>query len=57
MDAETDVLENLEQRDKQLMGTLLKMPPKQIVTIQQLADELYLSPPTVSNLLKNRKLL
>ena len=35
------------------MGKLLKMKPGEVLTLQQLADSLYLSPPTVSNLLKN----
>ena len=44
---------DLENRNKQLMGKLLKMKPGEVLTLQQLADSLYLSPPTVSNLLKN----
>ena len=44
---------DLENRDKQLMGKLLKMRPGEVLTLQNLADSLYLSPPTVSNLLKN----
>lgn len=44
---------DLDNRNKQLMGKLLKMKPKDVATLQQLADSLYLSPPTVSNLLKN----
>ena len=35
------------------MGKLLKMRPGEVLTLQNLADSLYLSPPTVSNLLKN----
>jgi activator of the mannose operon (transcriptional antiterminator) len=43
---------DFENRNIQLMGKLLKMKPGEVVTLQQLADSLYLSPPTVSNLLK-----
>jgi activator of the mannose operon (transcriptional antiterminator) len=43
---------DFENRNIQLMGKLLKMKPVEVVTLQQLADSLYLSPPTVSNLLK-----
>lgn len=48
-----DSAEDLDNRKKQLMGKLLKMKPGEVLTLQQLADSLYLSPPTVSNLLKN----
>lgn len=44
---------DLDNREKQLIGKLLKLKPGAAVTLQQLADSLYLSPPTVSNLLKN----
>jgi len=43
---------DFDNRNIQLMGKLLKMKPGEVVTLQQLADSLYLSPPTVSNLLK-----
>ncbi len=48
-----DPARDLENRNKQLMGKLLKMKQGEVLTLQQLADSLYLSPPTVSNLLKN----
>lgn len=44
---------DFDNRNIQLMGKLLKMKPGEVVTLQQLADSLYLSPPTVSNLLKD----
>jgi len=44
---------DLDNRNIQLIGKLLKMKPGEVVTLQQLADSLYLSPPTVSNLLKD----
>ncbi|MFT4004518.1 MAG: PTS sugar transporter subunit IIA [Lacrimispora sp.] len=49
----SDPTENADNRRKQLMGKLLKLKPGEVMTLQQLADSLYLSPPTVSNLLKD----
>lgn len=43
---------NLDNQNKQLIGKLLRMKPGEITTLQQLADSLYLSSPTVSNLIK-----
>lgn len=42
-----------DNRNKQLIGKLLKMKPREVTTLQQLADSLYLSPPTVGRLLKD----
>ena len=50
---QSDPTENSDNRRKQLMGKLLKLKPGEVMTLQQLADSLYLSPPTVSNLLKD----
>ena len=41
-----------DNRNKQLIGKLLKLKPGEITTLKQLADSLYLSPPTVGNLLR-----
>ncbi len=41
-----------DNRNKQLIGKLLKLKPGETTTLQQLADSLYLSPPTVGGLLK-----
>ena len=44
---------NLEDsRGRQLIGKLLKLKPGETTTLRQLADSLYLSPPTVGGLLK-----
>lgn len=43
----------LDNRDKQLIGKLLKLKPGETVTLQQLSDSLYLSAPTVGRLLKD----
>ncbi|MGN0372714.1 MAG: BglG family transcription antiterminator [Enterocloster sp.] len=43
----------LDNRNKQLIGKLLKMKPGETTTLQQLADSLYLSAPTVGRLLKD----
>ena len=51
-EAEVDVLADLADRDHQLLGKLLRLKSGELVTIQRLADSLYLSPPTVANLLK-----
>ena len=42
-----------DSRNKQLIGKLLKLKPGETTTLQQLADSLYLSPPTVGGLLKD----
>ena len=42
-----------DSRNKQLIGKLLKLKPGEITTLQQLADSLYLSPPTVGGLLRD----
>lgn len=42
----------LDNRNKQLIGILLKLKAGQATTLQQLADSLYLSAPTVSRQLK-----
>lgn len=49
---DTDFSADLENRNRQLTGKLLKLKPGEIITIQQLAESLYLSPPTVANMLK-----
>ncbi|MGL5436550.1 MAG: BglG family transcription antiterminator [Lachnospiraceae bacterium] len=41
-----------EGRNRQLLGKLLRLKSGEIITMQRLADSLYLSPPTVSNILK-----
>lgn len=41
-----------ESRHKQLIGKLLKLKPDEVTTLQQLAHDLYLSPPTVGGLLR-----
>lgn len=43
----------LDDRNKQLIGKLLKLKPGEVTTLQQLGDSLYLSPPTVGKLLKD----
>lgn len=48
----TDLSADLENRNKQLTGKLLKLKPGEIITLQRLADSLYLSPPTVASMLK-----
>lgn len=47
-----DFCEELENRNRQLTGKLLKLKPGEIITICQLAESLYLSPPTVAGMLK-----
>lgn len=47
-----DVMAGQEQRSLQLLGKLLRLKSGEIVTILQLAESLYLSPPTVTNILK-----
>ena len=42
----------LDGSNKQLIGKLLKLKPGEITTLQQLAESLYLSAPTVGRLLK-----
>lgn len=42
-----------DSRNKQLIGKLLKLKPGELTTLQQLADSLYLSPPTVGGLLRD----
>lgn len=42
----------LDNSNKQLIGKLLKLKPGEITTLQQLAESLYLSAPTVGKLLK-----
>ena len=42
-----------DSRNKQRIGKLLKLKPGEITTLQQLADSLYLSPPTVGGLLRD----
>jgi transcriptional antiterminator/mannitol/fructose-specific phosphotransferase system IIA component (Ntr-type) len=48
----TDLSADLENRNRQLTGKLLKLKPGEIITLQRLADSLYLSPPTVASMLK-----
>lgn len=48
VDARTD----LDARNNQLIGKLLKLNPGEITTISQIAESLYLSPPTVAGLIK-----
>lgn len=43
----------LDNRNKQLIGKLLKLGAGEITTLQQLSDSLYLSPPTVGRLIKD----
>lgn len=43
----------LDNRDKQMIGKLLKLKPGETTTLQLLADSLYLSAPTVGRLLKD----
>lgn len=43
----------LDNRNKQLIGKLLKLKAGEITTLQQLSDSLYLSPPTVGRLVKD----
>ncbi|MEY8351988.1 PTS sugar transporter subunit IIA [Lachnospiraceae bacterium 54-53] len=47
-----DISADLENRNRQLTGKLLKLKPGEIITIQQLGESLYLSPPTVAGMLK-----
>lgn len=47
-----DISADLENRNRQLTGKLLKLKPGEIITLQRLADSLYLSPPTVASMLK-----
>ncbi len=49
---DSDFCEELENRNRQLTGKLLKLKPDEIITICQLAESLYLSPPTVTSMLK-----
>ena len=49
---DTDFSEELENRNRQLTGKLLKLKPGETITISQLAESLYLSPPTVASMLK-----
>lgn len=42
----------LDNSSKQLIGKLLKLKSGEITTLQQLADSLYLSPPTVGKILR-----
>lgn len=39
-------------RDRQLIGKLLRLKSGEIITLQQLAESLYLSPPTAANMLR-----
>lgn len=48
-----DSVARLDNRNKQLIGKLLKLKPGETTTLQQLADSLYLSAPTVGGLLKD----
>lgn len=48
-----DSAARLDNRNKQLIGKLLKLKPGETTTLQQLADSLYLSAPTVGGLLKD----
>lgn len=50
--SKTDLFADLENRNRQLTGKLLKLKPGEIITLQRLADSLYLSPPTVASMLK-----
>lgn len=43
----------LDNRDKQLIGKLLKLKPGETTTLQQLSESLYLSAPTVGRLMKD----
>lgn len=43
----------LDDRNKRLIGKLLKLKPGRTTTLQQLADSLYLSAPTVGRLIKD----
>lgn len=47
-----DFSSDIENRRRQLTGKMLKLKPGEIITLQQLADGLYLSPPTVASMLK-----
>lgn len=49
---DTDFNEEFENRNRQLTGKLLKLKPGETITICQLAESLYLSPPTVTSMLK-----
>ncbi|GEM_PF-87570 len=51
-EAYTAVPDTFEGRNKQMLGRLLRLKSGEIVTMQQLADSLYLSPPTVANILR-----
>lgn len=47
-----DISADMESRNQQLTGKLLKLKPGEIITMQQLGDSLYLSPPTVAGMLR-----
>lgn len=47
-----DVVTDLDARNNQLIGKLLKLNTGEITTISQIADSLYLSPPTAAGLMK-----
>ncbi|WP_077610940.1 BglG family transcription antiterminator [Clostridium sp. Marseille-P2415] len=49
---DTDFSAAMDNRNRQLTGKLLKLKPGEIITMQKLAESLYLSPPTVANMLK-----
>ena len=48
-----DVVADLDARNNQLIGKLLKLNPGELTTISQIAESLYLSPPTVASLMKS----
>lgn len=43
---------DMENRGRQMIGKLLRLKSGELITLQQLADRLYLSPPTVSNIIR-----
>lgn len=47
-----EVAPDLEVRNRQLIGKLLRLKSGEVITVAQLADSLYLSPPTIANMLK-----
>lgn len=47
-----EVAPDLEVRNRQLIGKLLRLKLGEVITVAQLADSLYLSPPTIANMLK-----
>lgn len=47
-----EVMCGQEHRSRQLLGKLLRLKSGEIATVQQLAERLYLSPPTVTNMLR-----